>query len=122
MASLDMSGPYNLNEETVELLVENKIGNYALGYVDKNNTFIVRYVGRVDTANLSKRIKDHIEEYDDCDKFKFSYAKTSKEAFEKECINFHDFGGMEGSLHNSNHPDKPNNTNYKCPVTDCEEE
>ena len=119
MSSLNMKGFYELDEETIELIVENKIGNYALGYINSRKNFVPKYVGRVDKRRLAKRLKEHLEEYEDCTHFMFSYAQNSKEAFEKECRNYHDF---EKQLHNTNHPDKPDHTDYECPVADCEEE
>lgn len=113
MLSLDMNGSYDLTEKQIEEKVkENKIGNYALGKVKKKNeklTFIVKYVGRSDDC-LRGRLKDHIGEYD---KFKFSCATTIKEAFEKECNNYHDFG--ENELGNDIHPRRPEGEDWKCP-------
>ena len=48
--------------------------------------------------------------------FKFSYANNAKEAFEKECRNYHDFGGDDGILDNKVHPDRPERTEYDCPI------
>ncbi len=49
--------------------------------------------------------------------FKFSYATSPKAAFEKECKNYHDFGGSE-KLDNKQHPERPDGTNWECPVCD----
>lgn len=43
------------------------------------------------------------------------YELTSaKAAFEKECHNYHDFGGKE-KLDNTIHPDRPAGSGWKCP-------
>ena len=87
----------------------------ALGYVDNKGIFRVQYVGRSDT-DVNDRIKDHLGE--NYAAFKFSYATSPKAAFEKECQNYHDFGGSK-KLKNNIHPDHPDNSpNWKCPV--CE--
>lgn len=113
MASLNMNGPYNLDNSTVDTHVtQTSAGNYALGYVNDKGTFIVQYVGRSD-SDVNYRIKSHVgEEYKS---FKYSYATSPKAAFEKECHNYHDFGGSD-SLHNKVHPDRPANSRWKCPV------
>ena len=122
MPSLGMGKKYKLSDIIVSLVVpENVIGNYAFGYIDEvKGAFIVCYVGRSD-SDLRKEIKQQMktDRAEGCTHFKYSLARTTKEAFEKECRNYHDFGGSK-SLHNDYHPDKPDYTNYKCPVEGCE--
>jgi len=110
MASLNMNGPYVLSIEEVNSKINrNTYGNYALGYIDVDK-FIVQYVGRSDT-NLNMRVSQHVGEYE---KFKYSYASSPRDAFEKECKNFHDFGETR-LLNNKIHPDRPANAGWKCP-------
>ena len=121
MASLDMLGPFALTDNEVSKRVpENVMGNYA--FLQKKwltDEYLVRYVGRSD-SDLIKEIKQQMGNdcAAGCTHFMFSIAKSKKEAFEKECRNYHDFGGST-KLHNKNHPDKPNGTKYKCPVEGC---
>ena len=116
-----MGFSYALTNEEIERIVgENRIGNYALGYLNAKATFIVRYVGRSDT-DLRERIKHGIVDMEadsSCryERFKFSYAENVQEAYEKECRNYHDFGGDRGKLRNTIHPAKPEGFNGKCPV------
>lgn len=122
MASLDMLGPFALTDNEVNKRVpENVMGNYA--FLQKKwltDEYLVRYVGRSD-ADLKKEIKQQMR--NDCAKgcthFMFSIAKSKKEAFEKECRNYHDFGECD-CLNNDIHPAKPAGTKYKCPVEGCE--
>ena len=117
MKSLNMGREYQLTSDEINRRIgEEKIGNYALGYVkqDERKSFIVCYVGRSDT-DLKRRIKNHIGENPKYQYFKFSYATSAKDAYYKECNNWHDFGGPEGLLNNSIHPDKPEGANWKCP-------
>jgi hypothetical protein len=105
---------YPLTEEVVDLNVEEKIGNYALGIAHKD-IFAVQYIGRSDT-NLNKRLKDHIGE--GYPAFKFYYATNSKEAYTNECIDYHRFIDANKRLDNEIHPDKPKNapSSLVCPV------
>ncbi|MEW8308669.1 MAG: hypothetical protein G8D88_16225 [gamma proteobacterium symbiont of Ctena orbiculata] len=113
MASLDMKGPFQLTDSEVDRQVTRRSpGNYGLGYVNDSDTFIVQYVGRSDD-DVNSRLHDWTgTKYQ---KFKYSYASSAKEAFEKECRNYHDFGGSK-SLDNDMHPDRPNGTTWRCPV------
>lgn len=117
--SLDMESSYDLSIKTIDTYVEkNKIGNYALGYIEGDN-FYVCYVGRSD-SDLNGRLKNHINESEKYKCFKFSYAMDIREAYIKECKNWHDFGGKEGALDNKIHPNKPEGiSNIKCPF--CED-
>lgn len=122
MPSLNMGGTaFPLTEEKINANVaEQRIGNYAYGYLNDNGSFIVRYVGRSDT-DLRNRIKHGIQEFKDNPKlkyeqFKFSYADSAEEAYRKECQNYHDFGGPEGFLMNERHPDSPEGTDLTCPI------
>lgn len=117
MSSLGMNGPFDFNRNTIDQEVScTEPGNYALGYVNDENTFIVRYVGRSD-SDVNSRLKSHLNDPESYSSFKFSYATSPKEAYEKECRNYHDFGGPEGKLNNEIHPDQPNYPKtWKCPV------
>ena len=121
MPSLDMGVSYDLTYDEIERCVtDGSIGNYAFGYLDEHGVFIVCYVGRSDT-NLKERIKHGITDKEDhpnyrYERFKFSYAESDKEAYEKEGRNYHDFGGDEGLLINKDHPAKPQNVDCSCPI------
>ena len=112
MANLNMNGPYFFNKDKVdEVVTRTSAGNYALGYVNDENAFIVQYVGRAD-IDVNTRLKQHVGE--PYKRFKFSYASSPKAAFEKECRNYHDFGESK-KLKNKIHPDRPQNSSWKCP-------
>lgn len=121
MASLSMGISYDLTYDEVDRVVASgHIGNYAYGYLNDKGFFIVRYVGRSDT-DLRERIKHGIEDMNadpNCrfERFKFSYAKSVGEAYEKECKNYHDFGGDRGFLKNRVHPAKPDGYVGSCPI------
>lgn len=111
MSSLKMSGPFGLLAQTIDKNVRDQsIGNYALGYM-KGDKFIVKYVGRSDT-NLNSRLHSWVGK--GYKLFKYSYASSVKQAFEKECVNYHDFGGNQ-KLDNDIHPDRPSKKDWECP-------
>ncbi len=111
-----MSGPYPFTSEKIdEVVTRTSEGNFALGYVNEKDVFMVLYVGRSDT-NLNRELKKYFKPR--YKSFKYSYASSPKAAFEKECHNYHDFGGPVGKLDNSVHPRRPDNTNWKCPCCD----
>lgn len=115
MASLGMQGPYTFSPSKIdEFVTRTSPGNYALGYIKEDGTFMVQYVGRSDT-DLNSELKAKARLNDRYKKFKYSYATSPKAAFEKECQNFHDFG-ESGKLDNQYHPDRPSGTGWKCPV------
>lgn len=113
MASLEMSGPYALTCDQIDrVILVKSAGNYGLGY-SSNSSFTVLYVGRSD-SDVNARLKCWVgnPRYS---QFKFSYATSPKAAFEKECRNYHDFGGSQ-SLDNEIHPQRPQGTDWRCPV------
>lgn len=111
MASLGMKGPHSLTAKKIdEVVTKTSPGNYALGR-SEGSTFYVRYVGRSD-EDLNGRLKEWVNSK--YPKFKYAYASSPKAAFEKECNNFHDFGGTS-KLDNKNHPQRPDGTAWKCP-------
>jgi hypothetical protein len=114
MASTGLRGPHALNEANIDAKVDTSIGAYALGYVNSEEVFVVKYVGRSD-SDLNKRLKDWVGSYKS---FKYGHFETKKAAFERECRMFHDFGGT-GSLDNDIHPARPKGTNHDCPVSAC---
>ena len=112
MASLEMEGSYPFTSSEIDRVVtKTSPGNYALGYTEKDS-FIVRYVGRSDT-DVKKELKARLDSK--YKRFKYSYATSPKAAFEKECRNYHDFGGKK-DLDNDIHPSRPADTDWKCPV------
>ena len=114
MASLNMTGPYALSSDKIDQdIIKSSPGNYALGK-DGEKSYMVYYVGRSDD-DVNKRLKQWVGKKAKYTDFKFSYATSAKAAFEKECQNYHDFGGNT-QLENEIHPQCPANTNFKCPV------
>ncbi|MBS1271989.1 MAG: hypothetical protein MAGBODY4_01125 [Candidatus Marinimicrobia bacterium] len=114
MVSLEMDGPYELSDKMVEKqAAPDTPGNYALGYLNEEGTFVVCYVGRSDDELQSKLLSwvGAIARYTH---FEYSYADSAEEAYTKECHNYHDFGGSD-NLYNSNHPYRKDKTDWTCP-------
>jgi len=109
MANSGLCGPYTLTSENIDIIVTRiSPGAYALGYTDNSGTFIIQYVGRSDN-NVNNRLKSWVGKYR---QFKVSYFNSPKEAFEKECTLYHDFGGTD----NKEHPARPENSYWLCPI------
>lgn len=127
MGSLNMIGPYDFNINSIDANVsEISGGNFALGFVDKNSdNFHVSYIGRSD-SNIRDKLKKQLSEtknkaskFDTKNiSFKYSYASSPKEAFEKACYNYHNFANSK-KISNNVHPVKPDNEDWKCPI--CKE-
>jgi hypothetical protein len=117
MATLKMGQQsYSFDAKTIEVRVQkNKIGNYGLGFV-KDDSFKVRYVGRSD-SDLQSELKDKLSTKSKTrQRFKFTYASSPKEAFEKECTNYHDYIEY---VENEIHSPRPKGKDYPCPISDC---
>jgi hypothetical protein len=115
--STDTTRHYSLNAETVsKVLNKCSPGAYVLGRVEENG-FCALYVGRSDT-NLSRELREWVGESARYKVFMFRYTADAKSAFEKECEDFHDFGGTE-HLDNPGHPQRPDSTDWLCPQCDC---
>ena len=124
MGFLNMDGPYDFNKDSIDINVT-KVGggNYALGFIDNNSdNFHVTFVGRSDSdikGRLRKQLsetKNRISKFETKNmSFKYSYASSPQEAYEKECQNYHNFVNSK-KLINNVHPEKPKDVSLKCPV------
>ena len=92
-----------------EVVTKATVGNFALGY-SQENIFVVKYVGRAD-LDINQALKSFLPKH--YKRFKFSYAESTKIAFETECRHFHEFGGIE-KLDNHLHPKPPENSGWTC--------
>jgi hypothetical protein len=109
--------PHCLNARSVaEVVTKTSAGSYVLGRVLENG-FCALYVGRSD-HDLAGELRGWVGENARYKAFVFSYAPDPKSAFEKECEDFHDFGGIE-RLDNAGHPQHPAETDWLCPRCDC---
>jgi len=112
MPNTGLNGSFALTEDNIDNEVTKRsAGTYALGYLNGENAFVVRYVGRSDD-DVNGRLKQWVGEYKS---FKYGYSLSPKNAFDKECRLYHDFGGKE-KLDNEIHPDRPDNTDWECPI------
>lgn len=106
-----LSEMYSLKESEITSNVKNK---QAGVYVLDNSTdspFKFQYVGRSDD-DLPGRLRKWIGKYR---YFKFDYSSSAKDAFEMECRLYHENKPPDNTIH----PDRPDGTNYKCPVSGC---
>ncbi len=110
MPSLRMQGPYRLNIKTIDEKVSKiSSGNYAIGRRNENGTFLFRVIGRAN-KDLNSKLKSWLNKTDK-PLFKFRYSESAHEAFNTECVIYHDFA-KKGKI---KHPKRPATTDWKCP-------
>lgn len=114
MPNTGLFGPFDLNNQNIDAKVGASIGAYALGRVNDQGTFVVKYVGRSDN-DLNARLKNWVGDYPS---FKYGHFGNTKDAFSRECHMFHDFGGVT-SLDNSVHPARPSGASHRCSNGQC---
>ena len=111
MTSSGLRGSYSLTKEGInQSVTRTSAGAYALGVTNEENAFFISRVGRSDD-DVNRRLHDYVGDYK---KFKFEYYSSAKAAFEKECNLYHDFDPPDNTIH----PDRPNNSTWKCPRCD----
>ena len=116
VSSINGHKPYDLTPRTVsEVVTRVSAGNYLLGRVGDHG-FLVQYVGRSD-RDLAKELRSWARDRSHHKAFTFGYASDPKAAFERECEDFHDYGGTE-TLDNAEHPKRPANADWLCPRCD----
>ncbi|MEE9552815.1 MAG: hypothetical protein V3W18_00850 [candidate division Zixibacteria bacterium] len=110
-----LSKSYPLDPETVEKAIKMRAaGNFALGEIGETGSFVVEYVGR-SGSDVKRKIKAMLgRQYS---AFRYCYAMTPKDAFEKDCRIFHDLGGSI-MLDNTEHPTRPERVKWQCPLCD----
>ena len=110
MPETGLNGPYTLDNETIDRIITKKSpGAYALGHIGEKGGFVPIYVGRSDD-DINDRLKKWVgKKYS---KFRFKHYDSPKAAFEKECNLYHDW---KKQLDNDRHPDRPDNSSWKCP-------
>ena len=115
MLKFGLSKSYPLDPATVERIIKLKAaGNFALGKFNDSGDFLVEYVGW-SGSDIKSEIKAMLGSRYAA--FKYSYALTPKDAFEKNCRIFHDLGGKI-ILDNTEHPARPDRAKWRCPLCD----
>jgi hypothetical protein len=116
MTATGLFGNYALNNATIDAVVKGiGPGAYALGGDTGGRVLNVRYVGRSDN-DLSGRLKQWVGQ--GYTHFQYAFFPTSKDAFDKECQLYHEFGGSL-RLDNKVHPARPQGSSWTCPVLGC---
>jgi hypothetical protein len=95
-------GPFRLTDANVRAVAKSFPGAYALSREPHPSAFVVNYVGRSDD-DLMGRLLCHVGE-GRYSHFKCGHAANAEEAFNWECRMYHDFPGLDNSIH----PDRPN--------------
>jgi len=115
MFRLGLSKSFTFNADSIDAAVKIKAaGGFALGTVDDAGDFQPKYVGWA-PDDLKGELKGLIDPRYTV--FKYAYALTPRDAFEKICRIFHDLGG-DIILDNTEHPPRPQRVKWRCPVCD----
>jgi hypothetical protein len=128
----DFNNPFNFEKEDIrENIKETSPGYYLLGSKGGPlNAFLIDrvYVGRSDNDLQRRLLEDKDDDhYREFTHFVCAYAVDEKEAFEKECIYYHEYKDDNNVvLLNEQHPDRPDNykeiyPDLECPVAGCNE-
>lgn len=105
-----MSGPYSLDLGIISNVVpESSPGAYILSEDGK----IAHYVGRSDN-DLAERLNRQANNYPKYTHFWFETTTSAKTAFDLECRWWHKFQPED----NEKHPDRPDGSDWQCPVCD----
>jgi len=103
-----MNGPYNLNSDTISQVVTRVL---AGAYILSRDGKIAHYVGRSDD-DVARRLKWWANNTRKYSYFWYEYSSSPKAAFELECTWWHKYNPTD----NQSHPDRPEDSNYQCPV------
>lgn len=108
MTETRLYGPFQLTEQGIDANVQSDSpGVYTLG-ATRDDLFLAGYVGRAD-QDLKGGLKMHLEE--PYPQFKFAYAISARDAFERQCDLYHEYVGLD----NRQHPCPPHGLNLFCP-------
>ena len=115
MASTGLHGIHELSDKGINSNVDTTgIGCYALGTANNQGGLNVLRIGRSD-IDLNKRLHQYVKFSNKYPYFKYGFLNSVKDCYEYECKLWHKFTPSN----NPNHPDKPNGTNYRCPIQEC---
>ena len=116
MSKLYQRGPYLLNADTIDTLVTQTLpGDYVLGDMLADATFVPKYVGRSD-RDVNSSLKKHAASKQPYYCFQFAYSDTASGAFYGECLNYHWLSAViNAPLDNKAHPFSPASKNWLCP-------
>lgn len=109
MRDSGLKGSFRLSRSQIDAQVSSvSPGIFALGQRSADGAkFTIWRVGRSD-ADLCRHLHKYVGKYSF---FKFDYAESASEAFERECDLFHRFSPQD----NRTHPTRPMGTRWRCP-------
>jgi hypothetical protein len=110
MSKSGLIGPFPLTEAEIGLRIDTTIAAFALGRME-GRKFLVQHTGRSD-KDAAGALKNFVGDYEH---FKYRTYVSTRRAYAKECVLFHDFPGAD----NGGHPEPPPGIRVKCPVATC---
>ena len=104
----NLAGPFILSDSSIDREVSIRSpGVYVLDDSEDVVGFHVTYVGRSD-IDLNNQLHVHVGTYQ---RFKYEHCLSPREAFEGECIFYHDFEPWDNVVH----PQRPAQSGWRCP-------
>lgn len=110
MPNSGLLGPYPLTAAEIDQRIDTTIAAFALGRKE-GRKFLVQHIGRAD-KDAGAALKSLVGEYG---YFKYRTYVSTRRAYAKECVLYHEFGAA-GS---AGHPTPPPGIRVKCPVATC---
>ncbi len=110
MANSGLLGPYPLTAAEIDQRIDTTIAAFALGRKE-GRKFLVQHIGRAD-KDAGGVLKGVVGDYS---YFKYRTYVSTRRAYAKECVLFHDFSGANSG----GHPEPPPGIRVKCPVASC---
>jgi hypothetical protein len=108
MPETGLNGPFPMSKADIDTAVaQQSPGVYALDQSHDTGPFHITYVGRSDT-DVNASLQERVRKYK---RFKFEYSLSPEEAYQKECVLYHDFNPPARIAH----PSRPAGTKWRCP-------
>ena len=112
-----MEGPFQLTESVIDAVVtETAPAVYLIRRIEETGTY-AHYKARIGRAN-GDALKDELKKWigSDYRVFCFEYVADNRTAFYRQCILWHDMGGVANKLDNERHPEPDTGFTILCPI------
>ncbi|MCB2230514.1 GIY-YIG nuclease family protein [bacterium] len=106
----DLTGPFELTANTVNMLVAPSIGVYVLGTAVNETTLNCNYVGRYD-VDVNRRLHEWIR-VGKYPAFIYKHCDSVAQAYAEECRLYHKLTGLDNEIH----PASPDFSRLTCSI------
>lgn len=112
-----MQGPFQLAHSVIDAIVKQPgPAIYLLRRIEETIEYAYYrgLVGRTGGHNLDQALKEWLDS--DYRVFWYEYLESEDEAFERQCLLWHELEGPAGKLDNEQHPKSANSYSAMCPI------